>query len=596
MIKLNLFVRLMLTFLSLIVLPLTIVSYFGYSVATEIINNNISRSIQQTIHQLSLNSEVILEDAEKAIYTILYDSFNRQNLVKESIVAYQNASEYDKNVIGHNIEDELNKYAIYRNEINGLYLFDMDGNVFSSANQLFNNSDFKSFKWFQSFMNQTKEDMMWSPSHKVTGYTINSNSNVVTFLKKIKSPYGVLLGVLWMDVNERSLENVYTSGNVAPNGYTYIVDDNYTVISASDKTLVTGRLGERQERMMLGALKEDNGHYFFKDDDDVLKLVAFATIHTTGWKMITVIPVNELFVEANRVKNIILILALISTVTSTIIAYFFSRRISRPVHNLIRLMEKASEGNLTVRAKVIASDEIGKLNEHFNIMIGEIQNLISSVYISNLKQKEAELASLEAQINPHFLYNTLQSIKWLSDIYKAPDIGDMALSLAKIFRFSIKGAAIVSLYEEIQHVKDYIQIQKYRYEDRIELEYNIPEALLRSQIPKLIVQPLVENAIYHGIEAKEEPGFISIWAESGEDCLHIGVEDDGAEVTQEKIDEIRLSLKHKNILQTGSGKSLGLKNIHDRLQMLYGSDYGIQVERREGRGFIVVASLPNNQV
>jgi two-component system sensor histidine kinase YesM len=222
--------------------------------------------------------------------------------------------------------------------------------------------------------------------------------------------------------------------------------------------------------------------------------------------------------------------------------------------------------------------------------------LISSVYISNIKQKEAELASLEAQINPHFLYNTLQSIKWLSDMYKAPDIGDMAISLAKIFRFSIKGAAIVSLYEEMQHVKDYINIQKYRYGDRFTLEYNIPDELLSCQIPKLIIQPLVENSIYHGIETKEEPGVITIWAESGDNCLHIGVEDDGAAVSPEKIEEIRLSLKRQADLNAGAGgaKSLGLKNIHDRLQMLYGSDYGIQVNRRNERGFIVVVSLPKN--
>ncbi|TVY11111.1 cache domain-containing sensor histidine kinase [Paenibacillus cremeus] len=590
--RLNLFVRLMLAFLSLIVLPLTIVSYFGYTVATEIINNNVSRSIKQTVHQLSLNSEVILEDAEKAVNTLLFDSYNKTNPVKEGIMAYDQATDYEKNVIAHNVEDELNKYAIYRNDINGLYLISTDGVIFSSANQLLDHTDFASYVWYQGFMAQSQVDVMWSPAHKVSGYTKSSNANVVTVLKKIKSPYGTLLGVLWMDLNERSLENVYTSGDVAPGGYTYILNSRNTVISASDKGLVSLRLARERDAMFANVFQEDNGHYFYQENG-VQKLVAFATIHTTGWKMVTVIPVQELFVDAARVKNIILVLALITTITSTVIAYFVARRISKPVHNLIRLMEKASEGNLTVRAKVRDSDEFGKLNQHFNIMIGEIQNLISTVYLSNIKQKEAELASLEAQINPHFLYNTLQSIKWLSDIYKAPDIGDMAISLAKIFRFSIKGAPIVSLYEEMQHVKDYINIQRFRYGDRFELDCKIPEELLQCQIPKLIVQPLVENAIYHGIEMKEDSGLITIWAESGEECLHIGVEDDGALVSHEKIEEISLSLKHKAEPHSGSGKkSLGLKNIHDRLQMLYGSDYGIHVSRRIGRGFVVVASLP----
>ncbi|TDF99800.1 cache domain-containing sensor histidine kinase [Paenibacillus piri] len=592
--RINLFVRLMLSFLSLIVLPLTIVSYFGYTVATQIINNNVSRSIKQTVHQLSLNSEVILEDAEKALSTILFDSYSKPNPFKEAIAAYGNATEYDKNVLGHEIEDELNKYAIYRNDMNGLYLIRTDGAIFSSANQLLDNPDFKAYDWYQLFMAQSAIDVMWSPAHKVSGYTKSSNANVVTLLKKIKSPYGTLLGVLWMDLNERSLENVYTSGNISPGGYTYVLDSSSGVISASDKSLVTGKLDREQAAMFSDAFIEDSGHYFYRENG-IEKLVAFATIHTTGWKMITVIPVNELFVDANRVKNIILLLALITTVTSTVIAFFAARRITKPVRNLIRLMEKASEGNLSVRAKVKDSDEIGTLNKHFNIMIGEIQHLISSVYISNIKQKEAELASLEAQINPHFLYNTLQSIKWLSDIHKAPEIGDMAISLAKIFRFSIKGAAIVSLYEEMQHVKDYISIQKFRYGDRFELVYHIGEELLQCQIPKLIIQPLVENAIYHGIETKEEYGTITIWAKSGDQSLHIGVEDDGAVVSYEKIEEIRFSLKHSaDPHMAGTGKSLGLKNIHDRLQMLYGTDYGIQINRREDRGFTVIASLPKN--
>ncbi|MDF2964481.1 MAG: histidine kinase, partial [Paenibacillus sp.] len=344
--RLNLFVRLMLSFLSLIVLPLTVVSYFGYTVATQIINNNVSRSIKQTVHQLSLNSEVILEDAEKALSTILFDSYSKPNSVKEAVMMYGKATEYEKNVIAHDIEDELNKYAIYRNDINGLYLISTDGNIFSSANQLLDNTDFKSFDWFQQFMAQSSTDVMWSPAHKVSGYTKSSNANVVTLLKKIKNPYGTLLGVLWLDLNERSLENVYTSGNVSPGGYTYILNSSNRVISASDKSLVTGRLEPNRDVMFTKVFQEDNGHYFHQEDG-IEKLVAFATIHTTGWKMITVIPVNELFVDAYRVKNIILVLALITTVTSTIIAYFVARRITKPVRNLIRLMEKASEGNLT---------------------------------------------------------------------------------------------------------------------------------------------------------------------------------------------------------------------------------------------------------
>jgi len=171
----------------------------------------------------------------------------------------------------------------------------------------------------------------------------------------------------------------------------------------------------------------------------------------------------------------------------------------------------------------------------------------------------------------------------------------MAISLAKIFRFSIKGAPIVSLYEELQHVKDYVSIQKFRYGDRFELHMQVPEDALDCQIPKLIIQPLVENAILHGIETNEEQVTITIWAAVGTDSLHIGVEDNGAEVSEESIASIRQSLYSAAGPQITPQKSLGLRNIHERLQMLYGNDYGLQVDRRPERGFSVVASLPRNK-
>lgn len=179
--RFNLFTKLMLSFLSLVVLPLTVVSYFAYSVATHIINNNLSRSIQQTVHQLSLNSEVILEDAEKAVNTAFYDSFNLPNPIKKQIEAYPAASDYEKSQISRSVEDEMNKYTIYRNDINGMYFIDTHGTYFSSANQLREKPNFTDFPWFQSFSESDSADAKWSPSHKVGGYTISSNANVVTF-------------------------------------------------------------------------------------------------------------------------------------------------------------------------------------------------------------------------------------------------------------------------------------------------------------------------------------------------------------------------------------------------------------------------------
>jgi two-component system sensor histidine kinase YesM len=589
--KRNLFSKLMLSFLSLIVLPITIVSYVAYAIATDIINNNISQSILQNVRQYSLNSEFMLKDAERVIYTMFFDTFKAPNEIKVKLENFNTADEYERNQINHWIQGELNKNTIYRDSINGIYLMDVKGNLFSSGNVLVNNPDFSSFKWFRSFMQDQEKDGYWSSAHKINGYTNTSNANVVTFAKKIYSPYGLMIGVAWLDLNERFLENIYTSGELVPNLETYIFDQQFQVVSSSDKDMVTNPLDVNNRGLFSKIYNDYNGYYFVRHEGQD-KLVAYSTIQPSGWKMATVVPVKYIFVDSDRVKNIIIILALVCVFMSAIIAFFFSRRVTRPIEGLISLMEKAAEGNLSVRAAEDNSDEIGKLNKNFNMMIREIENLISSVYISNLKQKEAELASLEAQINPHFLYNTLQSIKWMSDMYKAVDIGDMAVSLAKIFRFSIKGAPVVSLYEEIQHVNYYVNIQKYRYGDRFEVKYDIPEDLMNCQIPKLMIQPLVENAIYHGIEMKEEPGLIRIWANTSDQTLRIGVEDTGIGIPYDKWEHILQTLASKDHHVVSDGKGLGLKNIHERIQLLYGNEYGLQLRRVKEGGTLVMLVLP----
>ena len=310
----------------------------------------------------------------------------------------------------------------------------------------------------------------------------------------------------------------------------------------------------------------------------------------TGWKSYSAIPFEGVFPQAEDLNKAIWLVGTVSTLGIAVVIVLLVYTMAGPIKRLSRAMGQVQKGDFTVRVSNKRKDEIGELTESFNYMLEEINTLIRQVYQEKIAQKNAEVQALQAQINPHFLYNTLDSVNWMLIDREEYDISDIILSLAGLMRYSIEDEhAFVPLEKEIGYVQCYLKIQKNRLEERLEYSLEVEENLAAVQVPKLILQPIVENAITHGIEPRNRKGNISITIKGVGDDMIISVEDNGIGMTLSQLSHIRDELPD---IEKEGHTGIGIRNVDRRIRLHYGDPYGIVIESIYGKGTIVSLRIP----
>ncbi|MGC4018637.1 MAG: sensor histidine kinase [Muricomes sp.] len=268
--------------------------------------------------------------------------------------------------------------------------------------------------------------------------------------------------------------------------------------------------------------------------------------------------------------------------------------ILRPIRELYNATGKIAEGDFEVRADVNSRDEIEVLANGFNNMAGNIQTLVGKIKEDEQKMRKADLRLLQEQINPHFLYNTLDTIVWLIEGNETEQAVDMVVVLSDFFRLVLsKGKQFISIRQEEQHIRSYLEIQGMRYHDIMEYDIQIDPALYDYQILKLTLQPLVENALYHGIKCKRSKGNIYIYGEKRENVIHLTVRDDGVGMNAEELEKLRQEIE-RSCQETEEG--FGLANVNERIHMYFGAEYGMTIDSEKGQGTAVEITIPAIEV
>lgn len=298
----------------------------------------------------------------------------------------------------------------------------------------------------------------------------------------------------------------------------------------------------------------------------------------------------------------------LSTMTGTVIfitvliilaaSLLFSETIVRPVTRLHKNLVRVKEGDYTVRVHVETRDEVGDLCDAFNGMAEEIDRLVNRVYSVELKEKEAAIKALQAQINPHFLYNTLDMIKSMAELYGALQVSEMIMALSKLFRYATHtDGVLVTIREELENLSSYMTIVNARFGGRIAFAARVPEELLAEPIVKVCLQPLVENSISHGLGRGRSGGRIAVSVKKEDGIMTVTVEDNGGGIQPERLAEIRGRLERRERVEEESGRgNVGLKNIHDRIRLYYGDAYGIVIDSFPGKGTVVTLSYPSDEI
>ncbi|PXX50914.1 two-component system sensor histidine kinase YesM [Hungatella effluvii] len=398
---------------------------------------------------------------------------------------------------------------------------------------------------------------------------------------------GKIEAAMIVNVDEEELSRRYSSFVTPQSLVTCLVDGEGTVLSSTDKTKMGSVLPVFNT---VFEAWEQQGNGYVTAGYERERVVAFYVRSSVNdWYFINLVP-RSAFLSGSRTSMLVIVCSFLLCIFFGITFALIQKRfVIGPIRKLVVKIDRVETGNFTEECSVYPGDEIGALNREFDEMSRRLKRLIEEVYTTKIKEQEAELNALIAQINPHFLYNTLDSIHWLAVKNRDYAVGEQLEALSAIFRHVLnRGEECVTIASEVEFIQNYMAIMESRFGRRVKIQIQAEPGLEQVLIPKLIIQPLVENGILHGLEPKKEGGTILITIEVQGDNLVIAVEDDGV-----GADEAEITEKMKN---RESGKdTFALKNIDDRIKLRYGSAYGLYFESKPGKGTRVLVMMPLEQ-
>ncbi|THF73567.1 sensor histidine kinase [Cohnella fermenti] len=310
---------------------------------------------------------------------------------------------------------------------------------------------------------------------------------------------------------------------------------------------------------------------------------------TSGYRIVGIAPKSEMAKSYERLKNTIILIAAVCILIAVIIPSLLIVSISRRTNKIVRFMKKVEGGDLNARLQDSREDELGQISRSFNEMVEELNRMIDREYKSELRLRQSEFAALQARVNPHFLYNTLEAIRMRALSQGADDVGEMIYSLAALFRGSIRPSAEAKLNEELEMCRLYLELFRIRYKDKLAFEIECPPELLAVRIPKLMLQPLVENYIVHGMESQRRDNRIAIRAEAANGLIRVKVWNNGKPIDPERLKRIRAELDYPET----ESSSFGLRSVHERLKLAYGAGYGLSLESDPEEGTTVTVEFPD---
>lgn len=393
-------------------------------------------------------------------------------------------------------------------------------------------------------------------------------------------------GVLLVDMNYSAIEQVFDKANEQNSGYVYLMDRNGEIIyHPKQKAIYSGMMKENNR---MAASYEDGTHVenFMGEE----RAVVVKTIGYTGWKIVNVTPTSELF---RNTIHIGFFMVMICTVTIFLILFgniFISDRVTEPLRNLEDSIRYLEEGHLEEEHIYIGgSHEIRHLGQTITLMVKRMKDLMDKMVREQEDKRKSELDALQSQINPHFLYNTLDSVVWMVECEQYREAISMVKALAKLFRISLsKGNSIITIEDELTHAQNYMSIQQMRYRNKFCVKIDAEPTIRDCITIKLIVQPILENAIYHGMEFMDGEGEITVHGYEKDGDIYIEVSDNGMGIPEETIE----SLLTDKSRARGKGSGIGLWNVNQRIALYFKGDYGLSIKSELDEGTTVTIHLP----
>lgn len=557
--------KLLFIFLTMILTPVILLSFFEFYYSKKMLADKTNDYLKNLAAVTLSKIDSTVSDIENVAFYINGNNTIQASLKAEKQVVGNRVAYYE---LHSDIRQILASYVLLRQEINAICIHSESGREYTYT--------------------KTRN----GPSLDITRYIRDEkqywavDKNHIVLMKKLYAfPTQSLLGYIALDVNAKSLYDIIADIDLTKSGRIFLVNEEGRILATESETL-SGELLDEPYRNFLG---ENEAFYNNVRVGNTYYSVYNSGAISNGWYMVLAIPRDYYMRDITKLKNVIIPITLMTAFLTALLSILVSRGITRPIRFLSGAMENFGQGNFDINCQVDSEDEIGRLSHTFNQMVMDMNSLVNTVYEQKVMKQEAQMKSLQMQINPHFLYNTLDTINWMARIRHVDEIGDMVAALSNMMRYSLEKKSFVRLGEEVKSLKDYIAIQNYRYRDKMVAEIEIDESLMSLYIPRLLIQPILENAIVHGIEEKLDKGHILVAARREDEDLYIQIIDDGVGMTEETMSHI---LREDYSMKKSGHTSIGVVNVNRRIQMIYGKDYGLLVQSVLGAGTKITIHIP----
>ncbi|MFC4402166.1 cache domain-containing sensor histidine kinase [Gracilibacillus xinjiangensis] len=568
-------------FLFIGILPILCLGILVSLTVERVLEEQANDNTMQLISKVNQTFEFHINNMQSITYMIASDNEVQQFLDESD--GFKNKYE---------IQRFLRSFTTITSEVAGIMVVSNEGEYIS--NELYSPSVIdltKSFWYEEAVKNDGIFHILGRPDgRRLTSIVDYKNEDVVSVVRAVIDPFtSEVRGVILIDLKLRVIAETARDIRLGKSGYLMVVDNKGQNIYLPNQPIV--------EKVPLEWISEQPSGNFSKTINHERIQFIYQRSPFADWTTVGVFPAEESLFELREIRFYLTVFIFIIMIFGIPVSYYLSQSISKPIVELMTFMRKAESGDLNVRYMDKRYDEIGLLGRSFNTMLQKLLELISLTERQERQKRDAEFRSLQANINPHFLYNTLDTIQWMARKHKAMDVAEVVESLAKLFRIGLsKGRDTIMVSEEIEHIESYLKIQKTRYRDKLNYRMKVNPKVHACYTLKFILQPIIENAIYHGIKERRGPGHINITAEKEASQLIIKIIDNGAGMEKDQLDALRIAIKEAvkrtENAESQNKKGYGILNVQARIQLAYGNDYGLEIDSEKGQGTCVKLLLP----
>ena len=578
----------MLVFLMFLFIPLLVMNQILYHNAIGILEEEAKyyhRGISNQINKLIEDQIANLDGLSITLHSQPYISIlSKGQYIPDSLEKYNDTRE---------MERLFSLLLTLSDQLEGIYIFTETGNRFFRSNLGYVVLPQNVFEedWYQLVLAEGRKGVLFNAYIPWPLLKRQTGPEVFTLGRVLRNIRGENLGVLLIDVRRSLIDDIIDRYHMDSYSHIIVVDSsNHVVFSDSYHHRVGDKIND--ETLLEILYSGESGVNVTIEQNDYF--VMLNTSDMFDWKIISITSQSEIQRHTNQIRLINIIIIGLSIVFAVAVIVIISLAIIKPIHKLNKAMSKVREGNFTIHVNIDSNDEIGKMGVNFNSMVDRINNLIEDEYKTRLLMKETEHRALLAQINPHFLYNTLQLVSSIAVVYDVEPIDQVTKSLGHMMRYSLRDLSEKVLFrEELEHVRKYISIQEIRMGEKFKYVEDVQSEAMNCLMVKLILQPLVENAFIHGIERMKSAGLIRLTGKVDNGKLIIHIADNGKGMSEERLLYIRSSLESWNdeSMRSISSQNIGLRNVYGRLYHFYGKDFELQINSVQGSGTEIVISL-----